>query len=199
MKGVARSYVAVWQAAVIIAAVVAVVGLLALLGWICQEWATLTERETGTASLRNVALVIGGPVAVGLAVWRSITAQRQIEAAQRQTQIAQFQQGAELLGHGQLSVRASGARSLYDLASRDLDRYGDLTNKVLNDFSVVRQDPKKAEASVGSHESIDGAVYVGPVDGAMARDFSKRLVAEMQKRDPSYRGSPLRDDDASEA
>ena len=188
---------AVWQAAFVVVAVAGAVGLLALLGWVVDQWEPLTEGETGTASLRNVALIVGGPVAVGLAVWRSMTAQRQVEAAQRQAEVAQldsagrqFQQGAEMLGHASFLVRVNGVRSLYDLAGRHLERYGDLTAKVLSDFSVVQQATAEGNVSTGTHECRDGSTYEGPVDGVIARAFSDLLTAELEQQYPDYAGQP---------
>ena len=126
---------------------------------------------------------------MGLAVWRSITAQLQVGAAQRQAEIAQedsadrqFQHGADMLGHERFYVRASGVRTLYDLASRHLDRYGTLTTKILDDFSVVQQNPNRAAASRGESKLGDGSTYEGTPDGAMAKDFAKKLQMAMPEQ-----------------
>ena len=66
--------------------------------------------ESGSTTVRNVGLVIGGIVAILLAVWRSRVAERQASAAQRQAHTARqtllnerYQRGAEMLGSEVLS------------------------------------------------------------------------------------------------
>ena len=82
--------------------------LFAFLRW---DWLS-GSQDSGSATIRNVGLVIGGSVAFPLAIWRVLVADRQASAAQRQTAIAQqgllnerYQQGAGMLGSDLLSVR----------------------------------------------------------------------------------------------
>ena len=65
-----------WTAA--IAAVLLVGGILSWLYW--EDLGSETDSHSTT--IRNVALVIGGIIAMLLAVWRSIVAQRQATIAQ---------------------------------------------------------------------------------------------------------------------
>ena len=69
--------------------------------------------------LRNLVLIWGAPLAIGLAVWRSLVAQWQSEAAQQQVEIAQkqaevaqrgllaaqYRRSADLLEHNIISMR----------------------------------------------------------------------------------------------
>ena len=86
-------------------------------------WKWLSEGESNSDTIRNVGLVIAGAIALPLALWRSLVAQRQAEAAQRQAFTAQFrlaedrfQKGAEMLGSDVLSVRVGGIYALRGLA-----------------------------------------------------------------------------------
>ena len=56
--------------------------------------------------LRNLVLIWGTPLAILLALWRSLVAERQAEVAERQAEVAersllavQYQRGAALLEH----------------------------------------------------------------------------------------------------
>ena len=81
------------------------------------------EKESLSTTIRNLSLVIGGAVAIELALWRSIVGERQTavsqqlaETAQRDMLNQQFQKGAEMLGSDLLSVRLGGIYALRHLA-----------------------------------------------------------------------------------
>ncbi len=86
--------------------------------------------ESGSTTVRNVGLVIGGVVAILLAVWRSRVAERQASAAQRQADTARqtllnerYQRGAEMLGSEVLAVRLGGIYALQSLAEEHPELY----------------------------------------------------------------------------
>ena len=93
--------------------------------------------ESASTTIRNIGLVIGGVLAILLAFWRSSIADRQAAAAQRQADTAQkqsetaergllnerYQQGAEMLGSGVLSVRLGGIYALQRLAEEHPEQY----------------------------------------------------------------------------
>ena len=89
---------------------------------ICPEW--LAGDESGSATLRNVVLAVAAAVGLPLALWRSIIAERQADAARRQSRTmsqsllnARFQKGAEMLGHESvMSARIGGMHILDRLA-----------------------------------------------------------------------------------
>ncbi len=107
--------------------------------WVYWDWlATVPQgRESRSTTARNVGLVIGGVIAIMLALWRSIvahrqalTAQRQALTAQSQAEIAQrrlmderYQKATEMLGSGLLSVRLGGIYALRGLAEEDPEQY----------------------------------------------------------------------------
>ena len=116
-------------------------GVVYVWDWVRGFWCWVVTgpngRESGSTTIRNVGLVIGGLIAIPLALWRSIvayrqaeTAQRQAETAQRQAEIAQrglvnerYQKGAEMLGSNVLSVRLGGIYALQRLAKEDPKQY----------------------------------------------------------------------------
>ena len=72
----------------------------------------LSDNKSGSTTIRNIFLVVAALIARPLAVWRSKVAERQANAAQKKSQIAQvgplnerYQKGAEMLGSDVLSVR----------------------------------------------------------------------------------------------
>ena len=86
-------------------------------------WDRLTGDESGSATIRNIGLVVAGSLAIPLAIWRAVVADKQASSAQHQTAIAQqgllnerYQKAAEMLGSDVLSVRIGGIHSLRDLA-----------------------------------------------------------------------------------
>ncbi len=110
--------------------------VLALVYW---DWLQVgvDNPESNSATLRNVGLLIGGVVALVLALWRGIVAGHQADAAQRQAKVAQgqielgqqgflnerYQKGAEMLGDSVLSVRLGGIYALQRLAEEYPEQY----------------------------------------------------------------------------
>ena len=79
--------------------------------------------ETPSTTVRNIGLLLGGLVAIGLAIWRGAIAESQAASAQRQTETTRlsllndrYQKGAEMLGSPILSVRMAGVYALQRLA-----------------------------------------------------------------------------------
>ena len=105
-----------------VAGITGVVVIGVLLSW--RFWEELgDDEESVSTTVRNVGLVIGGVVAILLAIWRSRVAERQAGAAQRQANTAQqnllderYQRGAEMLGSDILAVRLGGIYGLQRLA-----------------------------------------------------------------------------------
>ena len=102
-------------------AVGSVVYVLMAVGVSWWFWACLSGGEPSTsATIRNLVLIWGTPLAIFLAVWRSIVAQKQAKAAQKQAEIAQggllsnrYQRAVEMLGHERDSIRIGGIHALY--------------------------------------------------------------------------------------
>ena len=100
-------------------------------------WGWLNGDESASTTIRNIGFIIAGSVAVPLAIWRSVVADRQASAAQRQAKtglqqatIAQrgllnerYQKGAEMLGSQRLPVRLGGIYALRSLAKEHPEEY----------------------------------------------------------------------------
>ena len=106
-------------------AVVMVEVLLVILLW---DW--LSGDESGSATIRNIGLVLAGSMAIPLAIWRAVVADKQASSAQHQTAIAEqgllnerYQKAAEMLGNDILSVRMGGLYALQRLAEEHPEQY----------------------------------------------------------------------------
>ena len=146
--------------------VLVVVGGTVVLCW--RYWEAL-QGDSGD-TIRNVALVAGAIIAIGLALWRSRIAERQVQAAERSSLDDQFQRAAEMLGHDVLSVRIGGVASLHHLAIHHFDRYGWRVCKILECFMDLRMKGvgmDEAESLMTVERTVGGK-YEGGVDGAQA-------------------------------
>ena len=79
--------------------------------------------EAVSATIRNLVLIWGAPLAMGLAVWRSIVAQKQAEISQAGLLSARYQSAVEMLGHDLVAVRIGGIQALRDLACEHYVEY----------------------------------------------------------------------------
>ena len=81
-----------------------------------DHWDWLSQQDAPSATIRNVGLVIAAPVALILAVWRSIVAQEQADTARRSLLEERYQKAAAMLGSELLPVRLGGIDGLCRLA-----------------------------------------------------------------------------------
>ena len=108
-------------------------------------WDCLSEEESFSSALRNIVLTLGTPLAIFLAVWRSIVAQKQVETAHRQAETAQrglladrYQRAVEMLGHDFDSLRIGGIHALARLASEYPDSFHIPVMQLFSAFVVDR-------------------------------------------------------------
>ena len=87
-------------------------------------WEVLhSEQDSVSTTVRNLGLLIGGVIAILLAVWRSIVAERQADTAQQSLMNERYQKGAEMIGNEVLSVRLGGIYALGRLAAEHPEEY----------------------------------------------------------------------------
>ena len=86
-----------------------------------RDW--LLSDESGSTTIRNLGLVLAGLIALPLAIWRSLVAQRQADAAQQSLRNERYQKGAEMLGSEVLSVRLGGIYALQRLDDEYPEEY----------------------------------------------------------------------------
>ena len=96
-------------------------------------WGWLTDGESGSTTMRNVVLAVVALVALPLAIWRSVVAEKQVYTTQRQYETARlgllnerYQRAADMLGSKVLSVRLGGIYALQRLGEEYPDQYQSL-------------------------------------------------------------------------
>ena len=94
---------------------------------VCWRW--LNDGESGSTTIRNLGLVIAAIVALPLAIWRSIVAERQAKTAQRGLLNERYQKGAEMLDSQVLAVRLGG---IYALARLAREHPGDYHTQIMS-------------------------------------------------------------------
>ena len=104
------------------AAVVAVLAIGCLFSLV--YWEDLRgESESLSTTIRNLGLIIGGAIAIILAVWRSRVAERQATTSEEGLLNERYQRGTEMLGSDVLSVRLGGIFALRHLAEEHPEQY----------------------------------------------------------------------------
>ena len=141
-----------WIAGVVVIVVVGVI-----LSW-CF-WEDLRGKEESlSTTIRNLGLVEGGIIAIVLAVWRSIVAQRQADAALQQAETGlrqadtseqgllndRYQKGAEMLGNYVLSVRLGGIYALQQFGCRNIQ--SSITCRFCVSYAAFVRHPTKDNA-----------------------------------------------------
>ena len=120
-------------------------------GWLRQG----TEFTSNAAVVRNIALVVGGGVAILIALWRSLVAEQHATAAKRQSEIGgrtylneRYRQAASMLGDSELSVRLGGIVALERLAEDHLAEFQHEAFKLLLEFVRSPPDLKQPQPKV---------------------------------------------------
>ena len=107
-----------------IASAIVVLYVLAAGGVSFCFWEVFSKGEPSiSATIRNLVLIWGAPLATGLAVWRSMVAQKQVEATQAGLLADRYQRAVEMLGHDLDSLRIGGIHALVNLAREHPDEY----------------------------------------------------------------------------
>ena len=127
--------------------VVAIVSLGVSLSVVNWNWLQGGTDHAGNAeAVRTVALIVGGIVTIVLALWRSVLAERQAAAAQRQSETGlrtylneRYRHAASMLGDSELMVRVGGVVALERLAEDHPAEFGHEAFKLLLEF--VRAPP----------------------------------------------------------
>ena len=105
----------------VIPAAVLGVTLAGVLSEAFRDW--LLADESGSTTIRNLGLVLAGLIALPLAIWRGLVAEKQADAAQLSLRNERYQKGAEMLGSEVMSVRLGGIYALHRLAREHPDEY----------------------------------------------------------------------------
>lgn len=132
-------------------------------------------------TIRNLALGWGALLAIGLALWRSLVAHMQAEAAQKQAEVAQkqakiaqgglladrYQRAVEMLGHDLDSLRIGGIHALVDLAREHPDEYKRRVVILLKVYYLVIK-PEEPFDEIQATLTDAFHTILGPKEGQMA-------------------------------
>ena len=160
--------------------------------------ATMNGVDSAGATLRNIGLVIAGSVALPLALWRGVVADKQASAAQRQADLdresllnERYQQSAEMLGSDVLAVRMGGVYALQQLAQDHPDTYH---IQIMNLFcAFVRRPPPDQQAATSTDNGRPALRQdvQAIVDAIAARTSSRRELEREVGYTLDLRGSNL--------
>ena len=93
-----------------------------LFTWLCWGWLHNSE-DSRVTTVRNVGLLSGGIIAIVLAIWRSLVAERQADTAEQGLLNERYQRAADMLGSSILAVRLGGIDVLRRLAETHPKEY----------------------------------------------------------------------------
>ena len=150
-------------------------------------WDWLSENESASATIRNVGLVIAGLVALPLAIWRALVADRQASAAQRSMLNERYQRGAEMLGSEVLSVRTGGIYTLQRLSEKYTTSYH---VQVMRLFCAFVRHPTKdtgIEFHTESDEEQDEQTLRADVQDIMQAIGSRNLACISLERGEDFK------------
>ena len=135
-------------------------------------------------TIRNLGLVIAGLVALYLAIWRGLVAQKQADAAQQSLRNERYQKGAEMLGSNVLSVRLGGIYALHRLAEEHPNEYH---IQIMNLFCAFIRDPSNALQSDGTlKREVDKPSTREDVQSALQMIFERSEERIALERDVEF-------------
>ena len=170
-----------WWIVLIVVTVAAGVGL----SWRFREILHSDEDSLST-TISNLSFVVGGIVAIELALWRSIVGERQTAVAQHQAETAQrgllnerFQKGAEMLGSENLSVRLGGIYALKHLAAEHPEQYHVQVMELLCAFVRHPTRDKSGSANLNEERQFPRADVSAVAEMICKRDDSHLLLEQI--------------------
>ena len=134
-----------------------------------------------STAIRNVSLIIGGIIAIELALWRSVVGVRQVDTAQRGLLNERFQKGAEMLGSENLSVRLGGIYALKHLAGEHPEQYHVQVMELLCAFVRHPTTDKSGSANLNEERQFPRADVNTIAEIICNRDESHLLLERIAK------------------
>ncbi len=188
-------------------AVVAVGIVGSLVAW--KLWDDLKDdSEPVTTTIRNVALIVGGLIAVLLAMWRSRVSERQADTNHQGLLYDRFQRGAQMLGSESLSVRLAGIYSLERLANDDPVHYhvqiiqsfcSFVTNPPRNGEQIELPSGQAANAEQATRQDVRAAMYALGNRSEVGKSLEREAEVRLDLRSARLIGCDLSEMDFSNA
>ena len=115
-------------------------------------------RMSQIEALGNIVLIVGGPVGLGLAIWRSFIAERQTEIAQRTLISSNFSRAVELIASERVASRLGGIYTLRQIAAdseKDREAVINTLCSIIR-YSAYDKEQEKRLEQVRKQETVDG-------------------------------------------
>ena len=190
--------VASWDGFWWVAGIAAVLVIGGLLSW--HYWEELRgEQDSLSETVRNLGLVIGGAIAILLAVWRSTVSERQADTAQQGLLNERYQKGAEMLGSDVLSVRLGGIYALDRLASEHPNQYHILVMKLFCAFVRHPTQDKQYDLSPSSRQDVKDTMEMIRTRSEAGIRLERNRGFKLELNSADLRGMRLMDGDLSHA
>ena len=176
----------------LIAALLVVAGLFV---WCFWDWLRTVSGgyESGTATVRNLGLLVTAIIALPLAIWRSIVADRQAATARRQSETAargllneRYQKGAEMLGSAMLPVRLGGIYALARLAREHPAEYHMQIIQLLCAFVRMPPETDTSATTDGQQQDIRLREDIQAIIGAIGKRSEAQLSIEREGTEAPY-------------
>ena len=138
-------------------------------------WNDLKTNDV-SSTIRNIVLAAAAVIALPLAIWRSIVAERQVDTAQQGLLHERYQKSAEMLGHtDKQSVRLGGIYALDRLAAECPNEYHIQVMKLFSAFVVDQTEKKCEQESDGLTQDVQEVMRV------IAGRDKERIALECQE------------------
>ena len=124
-------------------------------------WNWLTAGESGSATLRNIGLLLLTLIGLPFAIWRTWVAACQTKIAQHSLRNERHQKAVEMLGNSVLPVRLGGIYALQHLAKEDTVNYH---IQVMRIFCAFLHHPTTDQTRDVGHSSLDTNIQHGRRD-----------------------------------
>ena len=121
-------------------------------------WDCLNAGESFGSTLRNVAVIIAGLVALPLAIARILVVGGQADTADRSLANDRYQRGAEMLGHDEEMVRVGGIDALKEVAQQYPDQYVRPVMGLLCAFMYKHCENKNAVPRFANRDDLQAAM-----------------------------------------
>ena len=155
-------------------------GILLIFGGLVAAVLTWPGVRTHHEAVRNLGLVVAGMIAIPLAVWRTVVAQRQAETARRSLLNERDQKAAEMLGSALLSVRLGGIYALQTLAAEHPPHYH---LGVMRQFcAFVRSPPSPPNSTAAGLAHVPVGEDVRAVMGAISTRSDAGIAIEQEEK-----------------
>ena len=171
-------------------------------------WGWLSNGESGSTTIRNLALILAGFVALPLAMWRGIVADRQAATAQQGLLNERYQSAADMLGSEVLSVRLAGITALQRLAAEHPEQYHIQVLALFCAFIRLPtrdQHPDSGDSPIrlghnwGVRQDVQSVLEVIVSRDEARRNLERRADVKLDLRGSSLRGAQILDADLSGA